>query len=373
MAKGIIYLAKAGTGKTTFITSGMQKQFKNKNVLYVTFTNQNTNNLRDKLYSLPISFKDYEVLTFYQFLFREMILPYKLSIKDNLGLRHDISGLYFRNAKERVESRYINKTSAQFWQNQSGNLFGDKLAAMLIDQRNKVILERAIERLEKFYDYIVIDEFQDIVNPELKVLQKLGSKIFDTLTLKLVLVGDLYQACVEKTALGLSPYDKFDSHMTEEDFVRNKLKLKKRYFDIDTTLLKASYRVPKSICEFVKSFFNIDIQSKNKNKGELKYIESDQNLESLMNDDSYKILTVDKSQKEKIKNRFSISDSRMINYGVSKGMEYPNILIFLTQPLTTALRDKNSNSLKITSRNKFYVALTRSEGNVYLVSPKYIK
>ena len=36
MVKGLIYLAKAGTGKTTFITSGMPTQFKDKNVLYIT-------------------------------------------------------------------------------------------------------------------------------------------------------------------------------------------------------------------------------------------------------------------------------------------------------------------------------------------------
>ncbi|WP_289758670.1 AAA family ATPase [Lactobacillus taiwanensis] len=370
MVKGLIYLAKAGTGKTTFITSGMPTQFKDKNVLYITFTNQNTDNLRDKLYSSSIAFKDYEVLTFYQFLFREMIVPYKLSIKYNLGLKYDISGLYFRNGEEISKNRYICKNNSQFWQNQSGNLFGDKLAALLTDPKNKIIFDKAVKRLENFYDYIVMDEFQDIVNPELKVIQKLGSKIFETLTLKLILVGDLYQSCVEKTAMSLSPYDKFNSNMTEEEFVRNKLNLKKRYFDIDNTFLKDSYRVPKNICTFVKSFLGIDIQSKNKNKGKLKYIKSNKILESLIEDDSYEILTYDKFQKQKIKNKFNISDSRMINYGVAKGMEYPNTLIFLTKPLAKALDSKSSTSLKITSRNKFYVALTRSEGNVYLISPE---
>ena len=80
MVKGIIYLAKAGTGKTTFITSGLKEQFKNKNVLFITYTRQNTENLKDKLQISSISFKDYEVLTFYQFLERELIAPYKLSI-----------------------------------------------------------------------------------------------------------------------------------------------------------------------------------------------------------------------------------------------------------------------------------------------------
>lgn len=38
MAQGIIYLAKAGTGKTTFITSGLKNKLENKNVLYITYT-----------------------------------------------------------------------------------------------------------------------------------------------------------------------------------------------------------------------------------------------------------------------------------------------------------------------------------------------
>ena len=67
MVKGIIYLAKAGTGKTTFITSGLKEQFKNKNVLFITYTRQNTENLKDKLQISSISLKTMRCLRFINF------------------------------------------------------------------------------------------------------------------------------------------------------------------------------------------------------------------------------------------------------------------------------------------------------------------
>ncbi|WP_048686598.1 AAA family ATPase [Lactobacillus gasseri] len=373
MVKGIIYLAKAGTGKTTFITSGLKEQFKNKNVLFITYTRQNTENLKDKLQISSISFKDYEVLTFYQFLERELIAPYKLSIRENLELNYDISGLYFRNSKEINNSKYIKKKSSAFWQSESGALFGDKLSALLIEKRNQLVFENAVKRLEKFYDYIVIDEFQDIVKPELKILQKLGAQIYRTSSLKLILVGDLYQSCVEKTSLKISPYDKFTSNMSEERFVRDKLGLKTRYFDIDNRKLKSSYRVPPKVCEFVKSVLGIDIQSKNTNiLGEVKYID-DSKLVYLINSEDCKLLTYDKRQKDKIRDKFNADESKMINYGFSKGMEYTNVIIFLTSTLTNALKRNDLSSMSVVIKNKFYVALTRTKGNVYLVPYNFIK
>jgi len=56
MAQGIIYLAKAGTGKTTFITSGLKNKLENKNVLYITYTNMNAENLKNKLQKSLINF-----------------------------------------------------------------------------------------------------------------------------------------------------------------------------------------------------------------------------------------------------------------------------------------------------------------------------
>lgn len=49
MAKGIMYSARAGAGKSTYITQKLIGEFKGKSVLFITFTNQNSENLRQKL------------------------------------------------------------------------------------------------------------------------------------------------------------------------------------------------------------------------------------------------------------------------------------------------------------------------------------
>ena len=45
MAKGIMYSARAGAGKSTYITQKLVEEFKGKSVLFITFTNQNSENL----------------------------------------------------------------------------------------------------------------------------------------------------------------------------------------------------------------------------------------------------------------------------------------------------------------------------------------
>lgn len=84
MANSVIYLAKAGAGKTYFITHDLDKLI-NQRVLYLTFTNDNARNLKEKLLDQDsiVGKSDYnffEVETFDVFLWREFIKPFEQSI-----------------------------------------------------------------------------------------------------------------------------------------------------------------------------------------------------------------------------------------------------------------------------------------------------
>lgn len=367
MAQGIIYLAKAGTGKTTFITSGLKNKLENKNVLYITYTNMNAENLKNKLQKSLINFNGYNVLTFYEFMYRELIKPYSLSIEKNLQLPYKIKGVYFREPGVKNFKHFISKASYKFWENSVGDLYGDKLAALLTDIRNKEVFESAIDRLSNFYDYIIFDEFQDVVNPELHILNKLSKSIYKREHTQLILVGDLYQSCVTKTSKKSSPYDKFKTSMSEEAFTRKNLGLKKTYLKLDQTSLNRSFRVPKKICDYIRTNLKINIYGSVDNEGEINVVNSLNLLKDILMSEKYKLLTYDKRKRNKIIQKYGVDESRFVNYGESKGLEYDNIAIFLTEALTDATNRNNFSEISSISKNKFYVALTRTKNNVYLI------
>lgn len=367
MAKSMILLAKAGTGKTTFITSGLKEKFKYKNVLFITYTNQNTENLKEKLARTQINFSGYDVLTFYQFLERMFIKPNKHSIQRAMKLKIKVRGLIFRsaNAIKATKLKRISKKSSKFWQSDSGDLYADKLAKLIVDRRTESIFEASVKRLALFYDYIVIDEFQDIVKPEIDVIKKMGKFCLKE-DIGILMVGDLYQSCVVTTSMQNKPYQSFAFDMDEESFIRTKLKLPKRDFDIDTSTLNTSFRVSEAICKYIRTNLNIQIFGKNM-VGEIVEIKTKKDIYKLISNLSCQFLVNDVRMREKVKKFFSIDDKRIINYGVSKGMEYSEVAVFLTDPLTKAFKNNFTRELKRSSLNKFYVALTRTRGNVYLI------
>lgn len=374
MVKGLICIAKAGAGKTTFITnekSSLAEELKSKRVLYITHTNQNTENLREKLLNSKINFKYYKVMTFFSFIFQDFIKPYRFSIEQNFKLK-SISGLYFRNP---LGKSYINHNDPKFWQSKSGGLYGDKLSALITDKRYDRCFDLATKRLDLFYDYLIIDEFQDIVNPELKILKKLGKKVINT-HLKILMVGDLFQSCVEKTSENVTPYNKLKVETSEEDFIRKELGFRKKYFDVETKKLSNSYRVCKNVCNYINKNLFIDIGSNvntsNRN-GKIKLCKNLNDVQNVLQDTSCKILVYSKDIRKQICKTYNIDDRRIINYGVSKGMQYLKVAIVLTNELSAAVENGDFTKIKPSSINKFYVALTRSKTDVFLILSKSIK
>lgn len=374
MVKGLICIAKAGAGKTTFITnekSSLAEDLQNRRVLYITFTNQNTENLREKLLNSKINFKYYKVMTFFSFIFQDFIKPYRFSIEQNFKLR-SISGLYFRNP---VGKSCINHNDPKFWQNKSGGLYGDKLSALITDKRYEECFNLAIKRLNLFYDYLIIDEFQDIVYPELKIIKKLGKKVINT-HLKILMVGDLFQSCVEKTSKNFTPYNKLKVEDSEKDFIRSKLEFRQKYFDIETKKLSNSYRVCKNVCNYINKNLFIDIGSNvstSDRNGKIKLCKNLSDVRSVLRDASCKILVYSKNIRQQLCENYNIDNKRIINYGMSKGMQYLKVAIILTNELSAAVENEDFTQIKPSSINKFYVALTRSKTDVFLILSKSIK
>lgn len=58
-----------------------------------------------------------------------------------------------------------------------------------------------------------------------------------------------------------------------------------------------------------------------------------------------------------------------MNMGNSKGLEFGNVLVYLTNDMASWLKDKNS-TLAEEARAKLYVAITRARNNLGFVLPK---
>lgn len=360
MANSIMYLSKAGSGKTYKITHSLQI-LKSKKILYITFTNNNADNLRvnlldskSQITSSPLT--QYDVETFFEFLWDEFIMPFRPSIEDEKGLKQ-INGLDFTNSPK----RYIKSTDTAFWQNSIGELYSSKLTKLITSTSS---FDKGISRLQRFIDYIVIDEFQDISNPDLKIIQKILQN-----GLRMILVGDLYQSAVDSTGKGKRPYQE-RAYITlgEEEFVRKTLKFRKKYMDIDTTTLKKSRRVTADVCDWINRKLNIPIESCSKNPGSVKLVTENKIISAL--NSCTQILVWDKQVKRKIISLNPSFENKICTWGASKGLTFSSISVIMTSKVEEQLDELESDDSslsKFKSINKFYVAMTRSQGNVYLI------
>lgn len=363
MANSIIYLAKAGAGKTYFITHRLDKLI-NKRILYLTFTNDNARNLKEQLLDQnSIAGKSncdfFEVETFDIFLWKEFIKPFEQSIILEKGLA-PLKGIDYKTEP----SMYTRKNQKSFWQNEKTDQLYSKQRISAIMETS--CFEKGMRRLHKYFDFIVIDEFQDICKPELNLLIKMTKCNFN-----LVLVGDLYQSYVVTTNRRRLPYAKKDYvSIGEEEFLRKKAGFLKRYVTVDVKTLETSYRVTPDVCSWIRNKLGISIESQSLNSGKVEITPAEDVEQRLKQCD--KILVWDIVAENKVKKVISaLNDDKLITWGKSKGLTYKNVCIILTKSTVEFIQGKKKVT-DLKSINKFYVALTRSLGDVYLINPDYL-
>ncbi|MGG9991202.1 hypothetical protein ACQ7BN_01880 [Streptococcus suis] len=125
--------------------------------------------------------------------------------------------------------------------------------------------------------------------------------------------------------------------------------------------MSKSYRCPKIVCEFIVGNLAIEILSQQEEKlsAEINLIDSQDKIESIMTDDNVMKLFYQKSYDY---------DCKSQNWGDSKGSEYENVCVVLN-PTTYKLFVANRlNELPSQTKSKFYVACTRTRGNLYFVN-----
>lgn len=353
--KAKLYLAKAGSGKSYFATRS-NKILNGKYVLFVTYTNQNTQVLLKYLRKSPVNYKKKEVKNWFEFLLDNFIRPYKRQYLEYLNI-DNFSGISW-------DRNCWNGSLKNCWTDNHNHLFGYKCSSIILS--NQSLLSRACDRLCRFYDYIVIDEFQDITGVDADLLKILLFHVKNT-SLKFLLFGDLYQANVQTT--DVKPLLKNIMEIKDDKrFVRNK------YGDgieIDTTTLIKSRRIGAGVANFINKILKLKIETSKDNNStvlpnDLTTIPT--NKEGITNIFSKveKILVYNKTSLRKEYIKFK---GKTVNWGYSKGETYDGpIAVVLTKEIYKKLnRHQDLSNISVGTFTKFYVALTRSRSNVYLV------
>jgi len=355
MLKNKIIVASAGSGKTTGIIEKVAENL-GKSILITTYTNNNVYEIYSKFHKhekfgfIP---EKVDIISLNTFFLRHGVKPFQDKILNtDLGrvksIDYDSEESYFKNKKNR-----------KYYLNKNNDIFNNKVTEFICDCNIKSD-GLIIDRLEKIYDIIIIDEIQDINGKyDFEFIELLLSS-----NIEILLVGDHRQSLLNTNTTakavrkekGIKIIEKFKK-WEEEGLCVIKYK-------------NISYRCCKKICAFADLLFP-EIQktiSKRADKNEHEGVFIIKNDEEAIKKyyfkykkrgDNIKVLRTTKKEQA-----YSLDP---LNIGLAKGKEYDRVIIFFTKDLKKYLTEQNFNFVDGTKCN-FYVAITRAKYSVLLVS-----
>lgn len=369
-----LIIAAAGAGKTTYLIKKALKIEKNKKILITTYTIANENEIKKKIIELngfiPSNIK---IITWFSFLLKHGAKPYKGCFNDKLYDR-DIKGVILVNKKS---AQYKSKIQLEYYFNQDWKIYSDKLSTFVYEC-NKQSKGLVIKRLENIFDYIFIDEMQDLAGYDLEILKLLFNSKINTL-----LVGDPRQ-----TVYLTHHENKFKKYKNGkiQEFIQDEAK---NICEIDTETLNISHRNNQQICDFSSQLYPEYVKVNSCNCCNKKNVEHQGIflIEKKYVDDYIKYYSPIKlrwDSKTKL-------DGVVYNFGESKGLTFDRVLIYPTSSIKKWLDNQQYHLEKIqlkndievkkiknfktfsnallseTAKAKLYVAITRAKYSVAFV------
>ncbi len=360
MAKQVI-LAVAGAGKTYHICHEIQPDKRN---LIVAFTHANIKNIQNELLKaygqIPNSTR---IMTFDAFVYHMIIRPYETFIFDFFGedYKYDETSITIKKPPQqriKVDGRYVTnkkynkKEFLQHYMDERKQYYCETLSelAMYVKRGRKSLIRTAADRINLFFDNVMIDEFQDFREYDYELIVKLSKYLAN-----IVLVGDYHQHSVSGQNNSGKPFKKDKIEISYEGFIEE---LRRESFDVDETSLIHSRRCSEEICSYIRDKLGIQIQSAGINAGT---VIRPSNIQDILDDKNIVKLVYENAS------RFSF---RAVNWSYSKGDTYEAACVILNYSTKKLVEDSFSvATLKTATLNKLYVALTRSKGDLYIVTP----
>jgi similarities with unknown protein len=204
------------------------------------------------------------------------------------------------------------------------------------------------ERIEKFYDYFMFDEIQDLGGHDFNLLQAITPTAIDCL-----FVGDFYQHTFDTSNDGNVNKGLY------KDYNKYKKKWSKIGITIDETTLSNSYRCSPTTCQLVLQQLHIQISSHQQNDTKIILVDNQDDADVLFFDNSKVKLFYQEA------NKYSCYAE---NWGKSKGLDkFQDICIVLNKTTLQGYKNNTLHQLSPSTINKFYVACTRSKGDIYFI------
>lgn len=321
--------AVAGSGKTSYIID--QLSLDTKRSLIITYTTANQENLKEKVINkfgyLPSNIFIYG---YFEFLLKFIIKPLcPYAVKD---ICFEIPN--FRNPNP--------------FTNNKNRIYANKMAKYI--QEN---LSEFKQRIDRYFDEVYIDEMQDLASDDFKWMLSLSD-----LQIPVTLVGDFFQSTFASSRRG--------NHLKNlyKDFSVYKKTVEEAGYYFDTTTLINSYRCTSTVCNFIKEKIGINIESANStSSSEIRLITEVEEIRRVLENSKIQKLFYQNAKK------FDVNGD---NWGNSKGMTFNHVCIILNDT-TYKKYDKNELSeLAPQTLCKFYVACTRTMGDLWFIKEKDI-
>lgn len=346
-------VAAAGAGKTTYLVTKALESDSNKQILITTYTRENEKEIKRKFIkerkAVP---PNITIQTWWSFLLQHGVRPYRNAITET-----SIKGLLLVNERSgkkpehtKANPRYYGKKHGdKFYLSPSQKIYSDKLAAFVVES-NKATGGAVFDRISNIFDYLYIDETQDLVGYDLEIIKQLTKRKAITL------VGDPRQATFETHhTTKHSQYAKGNI----EGFINNNMK---SLCDVDKTTLNESYRCNQNICDFSSPLFPslpvVNSKQSKETKHDGVFILSSKDVDQYMN--LYSPVQLRYSRDRKVNPSY-----KAYNYGESKGLTFDRTIIYPTGTIIDHLLGKKK--LTGSSLCKFYVALTRARFSTAIV------
>lgn len=349
-----IIKAAAGTGKTTLLIGEAVKNYHEGKVLYLTYTNANLNSMKhDLMDSVGIIPTNIKCKTWTDFLLNECARPYRKVMEGP-----EIEGVNFCTLGEIPRLKGVNATNWRYYYDFQGKLYYERLAQFCYVILN-ASMGAIIDRLEKIYSTILIDEVQDMRGYDLKIVEAIYQS-----NLNLVVVGDHRQATYSTNS---GPFLSKYRGINIFNFFTEVL----RYDNIES--LNVCHRCPQIVCDLANTLYsdlNMKSVKKVDNENVGTYLVSMDNVSRFIEHYKPTVLYYNiRSLNKFISKLDGDINFESITFGKSKGLSYENVLILPTKEMENHIlkgRHKMSDSVIA----QFYVAITRSKNNVAILSDK---
>lgn len=331
-----LILSVAGSGKTRYIVDYTDEE---RRFLILTYTINNVANIRNRVAKkygcIP---KNIEIFSYFSFLYSFCFKPFLLNIVGAKGI--DFKGKAYMKA--RGDARYIDRFN---------RVYSYRLAKLL---EVKGVIDAVKARIEKYFDAVLIDEAQDFGGNDFTFIERIVA-----CNVNVVLVGDFFQHTYDTSRDGMV------NENLHADLARYLARFEAAGVTVDSDTLGNSYRCSKSVCAFIRDSMGVDIDTHRGDETLIEYVGHDEGIRALMGSDAIIKLFYESGKTYPLKSK---------NWGDSKGEDHHHdVCVVLNKNTDKFYREGRLAELPPRTKNKLYVAITRTRNDLYLVPESKVK